>query len=65
MKEYQVITKIRLCKYLLSKGFVFEETRMDYANPKYVVWVFKNSEDLQNAITEYYNEWKAQTGMEE
>lgn len=54
MKTY-VCRKIRLCTYLLEKGFMYEKETVDVKNPNYKVWLFKDGHKLRNAIEEYYN----------
>jgi hypothetical protein len=49
-----VCRKMRLCAYLLEKGFKYEEERQDKFNEKYRVWIFRNTPELRNAIEEYY-----------
>ena len=44
----------RLCVYLQKKGFNFDSYRPDKYNPKFLVWIFKNSDKLQQAVSEYY-----------
>lgn len=50
-----VCRKLRLCSYLLAKGFSYVSTRPDRDNKKYTVWLFKNTPELQNAKEEYYS----------
>ena len=57
-KKFRVVTKIKLCNYLLNKGFNFIETRVDYKCPSRYVWVFEYSDKLVKTIDEYYLERK-------
>lgn len=50
-----VCKKMRLCNFLLKRGFQYERIDVDVFNPKYNVWIFRNSPALQDAITEYYS----------
>ncbi len=49
-----VCKKLRLCSYLLQQGFNYIEEKEDKFNPKFNIWIFKNSPELRNAIEEYY-----------
>ena len=50
-----VCRKIRLCAYLLEKGFMYEKETVDITNPKYKVWLFKDGNEIRNAIEDYYS----------
>lgn len=52
--DYYVCKRLRLCHFLLMKGFNFDSYRPDKYNPKFLVWIFKNSDKLQQAVSEYY-----------
>ena len=54
-----VCRKIRLCSYLLSKGFKYESEREDKYDPNRKVWIFKTYPELYNAIEEYYSQIKS------
>ena len=54
MKIY-VCRKIRLCTYLLGKGFEYLEIRQDVFFPDRKVWIFEETPALRNAIEEYYS----------
>lgn len=56
MNNDKVITKMKLCNFLLNKGFMYKETKVNYKLPNRLVWVFNNSLELQDAIDEYYSE---------
>ena len=45
--DYYVCKRLRLCHFLLMKGFNFDSYRPDKYNPKFLVWIFKNSDKLQ------------------
>lgn len=50
-----VCRKIRLCSYLLSKGFQYIREDIDLKEPTRKVWLFKDNKDLRDAIDDYYN----------
>ena len=50
-----VCKKLRLCVFLMQKGFTYLEEREDKFNPKFKVWIFEQSPELRVAIEEYYN----------
>ena len=51
-----VCRRMKLCSFLLSKGFKYERVEQDKFNPKYQVWIFKNTPELKLAIEEYYSQ---------
>lgn len=51
-----VCRRMKLCGYLLSKGFKYEKVEPDKFNDKYSVWIFKSSPELRLAIEEYYGQ---------
>lgn len=53
-RHFYVCKRMRLCRYLLNKGFEFLKIRPDRVNPKYNVWIFKYSDELYQAVTDYY-----------
>lgn len=57
--KYFVCKTIRLCKYLNDKGFHFDKVRPDKVKPYYNVWIYQNTDDLYDAVVEYFNERKA------
>ena len=58
MKKYNnkfyVVKRIRLYTYLNELGFKMVQVKPDERNPKYYVWVFNYTEELQNAIDNFY-----------
>lgn len=46
--------RIRLCSYLLDRGFNFIKTEPDVNNPKYKIWLFKKTPELLEVVEEYY-----------
>ena len=53
MKTY-VCKRLRLYNYLSDHGFVFYRACRDKFNPKYTVWLYTWSEELEKAVSEYY-----------
>ena len=51
-----VCRRMKLCSFLLSKGFKYEREEKDKNNEKYNVWIFKNSPELRLAVEEYYSQ---------
>lgn len=43
--DFYVCKRLRLCHFLLMKGFSFDSYRPDKYNPKFLVWIFKNSQN--------------------
>ena len=54
MKTY-VCRKIRLCTYLLEKGFKYIEEKPNVFIPSRKVWIFEETPALRDAIEEYYS----------
>ena len=57
-KKFKVIRKIKLCNYLINKGFNFIETRVDYKYTSRYVWIFPYNDKLEKAISDYYSKIK-------
>lgn len=53
-QEYYICKRLRLLEFLRKKGFVPFITLPDINNPKYNVWKFKNTPELEDAINEYF-----------
>lgn len=49
MKDYVVYTK-KLARSLINEGFELKNTAVDNNNPKFNVYYFENTQELQNAI---------------
>lgn len=47
--------RLRMLSYLRELGFEPFATVPDVNNPKFNVWLFNNSPELEDAIHEYYN----------
>lgn len=58
MEHTRVIKRIRLANYLSEHGIDFEYSRIDYDNPKYKVFIYKRTQELDELIEEYYSELK-------
>ena len=50
-----VCRKMRLCSFLLKKGFQYQNERTDKYDKNRKVWLFKSSPELYNMIEEYYS----------
>ena len=50
--------RMKLCGFLLKKGFNYEKIIADKYNPRYNCWLFKNTPELKNAVEEYYAQIK-------
>jgi hypothetical protein len=53
-KPYYYCKRLRLLDYLISKGFRAAGTIPDANNPRYKVWRFENSPELERALAEYF-----------
>ena len=52
--EYFTCKRLRLLEYLKNEGFCPYLTLPDVSNPRYNVWRFKNSPELEKAIDRYF-----------
>lgn len=52
--EIYICKRYRLLSFLKSKGFLPETTLPDRDNPRYNVWLYQNSEELEKALEEYF-----------
>lgn len=52
--EFYTCKRLRLLEFLKKKGFVPIMTLPDVDNPRYNVWRFKNTPELEDAIDEYF-----------
>ncbi|MBQ2408864.1 MAG: hypothetical protein II309_05465 [Bacilli bacterium] len=55
---YYTCKRLRLLEYLRKEGFLPYMTLPDVDNPKYNVWRFKNTPELEEAIDKYFKEMK-------
>ena len=53
MKTY-VCKRIRLFTFLSTKGFYPYKVDKDRRNKKYLVWLYIDTPELSNAVSEYY-----------
>lgn len=53
MKTY-VCKRIRLFNFLSTKGFYPYKVDKDRRNKKYLVWLYIDTPELSNAVSEYY-----------
>ena len=54
-REYFTCKRLRLLSFLKERGFMPYEVVPDVNNPKFNVWLFKNTPDLEDALDEYFN----------
>ena len=59
-----VCRKMRLCTYLLSKGFNYVKTEPMKDNPELKVWLFESTPELWLAVHEYYEQLNDKLSME-
>lgn len=57
-KQTYVCRKIRMYDFLSKKGFTPFNVVTDKYDPSRVVWIYKNTPELEAAIEEYYSEIK-------
>lgn len=55
-RQYYYCKRLRLLDYLISKGFRAVGTIPDTNNPRYKVWRFENSPELEQALADYFAE---------
>lgn len=53
-----VCKTMRMCSFLLSKGFAYVKVDVDKFNPNFNVWIFESTPELWVAVTEYSNRAK-------
>lgn len=53
-RNVYVCRRIKLYNYLINRGFHVEQVRGDKFDPKRLVWIFANSPQLEQAVTDYY-----------
>lgn len=53
-----ICRKMRLCTFLLEKGFKYKKEVPDRYNPNYKCWLFDNTPELRNEIENYYSQIK-------
>ena len=55
-REYYTCKRLRMLQYLKEQGFIPYLTLPDVQNPRYNVWKFKNTPELEDAIDRYFDE---------
>lgn len=55
-RPFYYCKRLRLLDYLIRKGFRAVGTMPDANNPRYKVWKFENSPELEKALAEYFAE---------
>lgn len=55
-RQTYVCKRIRLCNYLRDKGFEPYKVVPDYDNPRYNVFLFTATPELNEAVIEYINQ---------
>lgn len=60
MERYNTYTckRMRLLTFLMDKGFMPFVTLPDKDNPSYRVWKFHYSDELQEALDEWFGQYK-------
>lgn len=53
-----VCKTMRMCSFLLEKGFKIYDTQVDKFNSKFNIWLFKATPELWAAVTEYSHKSK-------
>lgn len=56
MKNQYICRRLRMLNYLKQHGFKPTYTMPDALNPKYNVWAFDNSDELQAAVQKFHSE---------
>lgn len=66
MKKF-TCTRLRLCGYLMDRGFMPIQTFPDRHNPLYTVWVFEETPELSAAVVQYLSTdcWTARNSTKE
>lgn len=50
--------RLRMLTYLRNLGFIPYATVPDYMNPKFMVWKFKNTPELEQAIDDWFAQYE-------
>ena len=48
-----VCKTMRMCSFLLEKGFKIYDTQVDKFNSKFNIWLFKATPEIRQALGEY------------
>lgn len=54
----RVVKRIRVVNYLSKHNIYPVYHRADYDNPKYKVFIYERTDELENLINQYYEEAK-------
>ena len=57
--KYYTCKRLRMLEYLRKKGFVAQRTMPDINNPRFNVWQFEYTSELEQAIKAYFAELKS------
>lgn len=49
-----VCKRLKMVRFLRDRGFIPFKTLPDKDNPKYNVWQYYNTPELEDAVTEYF-----------
>lgn len=52
-KPHFVAKSLYLCRFLQQRGFELKRVKINKFNPKHNVFLFENTAELQQALTEY------------
>lgn len=55
-RQTYVCKRVRMCNFLRGKGFEPYKVAPDYHNPKYTVFLFAATPELNDAVIEYINQ---------
>lgn len=56
--KYYTCKRLRLLEYLINLGFEPVKSIPDAINPRYNWWLFNNTPELEDAITNYFKDLK-------
>ena len=52
--EYYTCKRLRMLEYLKNEGFIPYLTLPDVDNPRYNVWLFHNTPELEDTVENYF-----------
>lgn len=55
--EYYTCKRSRMLSWLIKEGFEPYETLPDFTNPKFCVWRFKNTPELEEKVEEWFSQY--------
>ena len=50
----RVVKRLKIVNYLHENGIDYDYSRIDYINPKYKVFIYKRTPELDELIEKYY-----------